>query len=67
MARENHEQRTDLYEGVFGETNGVDEDAHIVNPCKKCGNMPQGRNFCTTCGDPRPESGLRPEFFKPRR
>ena len=33
----------DLYEGAFSETNGVDEDAHIVPKCKNCGNMPQGR------------------------
>jgi hypothetical protein len=60
------ERPKDLYEGAFGETNGVDEDAHIVKPCKNCNKMPQGRRFCTTCGTARSDGDLKPEFFKPR-
>jgi hypothetical protein len=77
MTRENHEQRTDLYEGAHAETNGVDEDAHVfkqgkvVSPkteetCNGCGENNAGRRFCTNCGTAKPSSGLKPEFFKPR-
>jgi hypothetical protein len=61
------ERPTNLYESAFGETNGVDEDAHIVKPCKNCNRMPQGRRFCTTCGTARADGDLSPEFFKPRK
>ena len=61
------ERSKDLYEGAFADSNGVDENAHIVKPCNNCGNMPQGNKFCTTCGTPRGALGPRSDYFKGRK